>query len=137
MWSKKNVDTVGRLIANGRMTGHGLKQVEAAKADGRWDNAYGSGKDLKIPPDLQAAIDADPEARDMLGKLTEQNRFALAFRSQPQDRGRAQAQDRNLRGDAETRRDDLSAEAAIDRISRLRTGRSASCASRSRCRRRR
>jgi len=62
------------------MTEHGLKHVEAAKADGRWDKAYGSGKDLKIPPDLQAAIDADPEAKDMLGKLTEQNRFALAFR---------------------------------------------------------
>ena len=62
------------------MTEHGLKHVEAAKADGRWDKAYGSGKDLKIPPDLQAAIDADPAARDMLGRLTEQNRFALAFR---------------------------------------------------------
>ena len=43
------------------MTEHGLKQVEAAKADGRWDKAYGSGKDMKIPPDLQAAID-DPDS---------------------------------------------------------------------------
>lgn len=80
VWSKKNVETVGRLIESGRMTEHGLKQVDAAKADGRWDKAYGSGKDLKIPPDLQAAIDAEPAARDMLGRLTEQNRFALAFR---------------------------------------------------------
>jgi uncharacterized protein YdeI (YjbR/CyaY-like superfamily) len=80
VWSKKNVETVGRLVENGRMTAHGLKQVDAAKADGRWDKAYGSGKGLPIPPDLQAAIDAEPAARDMLGKLTEQNRFALAFR---------------------------------------------------------
>ena len=80
VWSKKNVETVGRLIADGRMTEHGLKQVNAAKVDGRWDKAYGSGKDLKIPADLQSAIDADPAAREMLGKLTEQNRFALAFR---------------------------------------------------------
>lgn len=80
VWSKKNVETVSRLIESGRMTEHGLKQVDAAKADGRWDKAYGSGKDLKIPPDLQAAIDAEPAARDMLGRLTEQNRFALAFR---------------------------------------------------------
>ena len=80
VWSKKNVGTVGRLVDEGRMTEHGLKHVEAAKADGRWDKAYGSGKDLKIPPDLQAAIDADPAASDMLGRLTEQNRFALAFR---------------------------------------------------------
>ncbi|GLR53874.1 YdeI/OmpD-associated family protein [Shinella yambaruensis] len=80
VWSRKNVETVGRLIKDGRMTGHGLKHVEAAKADGRWDKAYGSGKDMKIPPDLQAAIDAEPAARAMLGRLTEQNRFALAFR---------------------------------------------------------
>jgi uncharacterized protein YdeI (YjbR/CyaY-like superfamily) len=80
VWSKKNVETVGRLIESGRMTEHGMKQVEAARADGRWDRAYGSGKGLKIPPDLQAAIDAEPVAREMLGKLTEQNRFALAFR---------------------------------------------------------
>jgi uncharacterized protein YdeI (YjbR/CyaY-like superfamily) len=80
VWSKKNVETVGRLIADGRMTDYGLKQVDAAKADGRWDRAYGSGKDLEIPPDLQTAIDADPAAKEMLGKLTEQNRFAMAFR---------------------------------------------------------
>ena len=81
IWSKINVDNVARLIAEGRMTEHGLKQVEAAKADGRWDRAYGSGKDMKIPDDLQAAIDAEPAAKAMLARLTEQNRFALAFRT--------------------------------------------------------
>ena len=80
IWSKINVDNVARLIKSGRMTEHGLKHVEAAKADGRWDRAYGAGKDLKIPDDLQAAIDAEPAAREMLGRLSEQNRFAIAFR---------------------------------------------------------
>src|SRR5690606_27464581 len=80
VWSRKNVDTVGRLIADGRMTEHGLKHVEAAKADRSEARAYGSGKNLEIPPDLQAAIDAEPAAAEMLGRLTEQNRFALAFR---------------------------------------------------------
>ncbi len=80
-WSQINVDNVARLIEEGRMTEHGLRQVEAAKADGRWDRAYRSGKDMKIPDDLQAAIDAEPKAREMLGKLSEQNRFALAFRT--------------------------------------------------------
>ena len=80
IWSKINVDNVARLVEEGRMTEHGLREVDAAKADGRWDRAYGSGKDLKIPDDLQSAIDAEPEARAMLAKLTEQNRFALAFR---------------------------------------------------------
>ncbi|RYY26715.1 MAG: hypothetical protein EOP62_09765 [Sphingomonadales bacterium] len=80
IWSQINVDNVARLIAEGRMTEHGLREVEKAKADGRWDRAYGSGKGLKIADDLQAAIDADPAAKAMLAKLTEQNRFALAFR---------------------------------------------------------
>jgi uncharacterized protein YdeI (YjbR/CyaY-like superfamily) len=80
VWSQINVDNVARLIKETRMTAHGLKQVEAAQSDGRWDRAYKSGKDMKIPDDLQAAIDAEPKARTMLGKLSAQNRFALAFR---------------------------------------------------------
>jgi len=80
-WSQINVDNVARLIKEGRMTAHGIKQVDAAKADGRWDRAYKSGKDMKIPADLQDAIDAEPSAKAMLAKLSEQNRFALAFRT--------------------------------------------------------
>jgi uncharacterized protein YdeI (YjbR/CyaY-like superfamily) len=81
IWSRINVDNVARLIKENRMTEHGLKHVDAAKADGRWDRAYKAGKDMKIPDDLQAAIDAEPKARAMLAKLSEQNRFALAFRT--------------------------------------------------------
>jgi uncharacterized protein YdeI (YjbR/CyaY-like superfamily) len=80
IWSKRNIDNVARLIEEGRMTPHGLREVGAAKADGRWDRAYGSGKGLPIPDDFQAAIDASPKAKAMLARLTEQNRFALAFR---------------------------------------------------------
>ncbi len=81
IWSRINVDNVARLINEGRMTGHGLKQVDQAKSDGRWARAYNSGKDMKIPGDLQAAIDAEPKAKAMLAKLSAQNRFALAFRT--------------------------------------------------------
>ena len=80
IWSQINVDNVTRLIAEGRMTKHGLEEVEAAKADGRWDRAYASGRNMKIPDDLQAAIDAEPKARRTLSTLSAQNRFALAFR---------------------------------------------------------
>lgn len=80
IWSQINVDNVARLEAAGLMTEHGRRHVEAAKVDGRWDRAYGAGKQMNIPDDLQAAIDAVPEAKAMLGRLTEQNRFALAFR---------------------------------------------------------
>jgi uncharacterized protein YdeI (YjbR/CyaY-like superfamily) len=81
IWSQINVDNVARLIAEGRMTEHGLAKADAAKADGRWARAYKSGKDMKIPDDLQAAIDAEPGARDMFSRLSAQNRFALAFRT--------------------------------------------------------
>jgi uncharacterized protein YdeI (YjbR/CyaY-like superfamily) len=80
VWSQINVANVSRLIKEGRMTEHGLREVEAAKADGRWHRAY-SIKDNKIPADLQAAIDAEPKARRMFEKLSAQNRFALAFRT--------------------------------------------------------
>jgi uncharacterized protein YdeI (YjbR/CyaY-like superfamily) len=80
VWSQVNVDNVARLVADGRMTPHGLAHVEAAQADGRWARAYAAGRALKIPADLQAAIDAEPKARAMLAGLSEQNRFALAFR---------------------------------------------------------
>jgi uncharacterized protein YdeI (YjbR/CyaY-like superfamily) len=79
-WSQINVGNVARLIEEGRMTEHGLRQVAAAKADGRWERAYKSGKEMKIPDDLQAAIDAEPKAKTMLAKLSAQNRYALAFR---------------------------------------------------------
>ncbi len=78
-WSKVNVDNVARLVAAGQMTGHGLRHVEAAKADGRWDKAY-SLKDAVVPDDLMAAISADQDALAFFGKLSAQNRFALIFR---------------------------------------------------------
>lgn len=80
IWSRINVDNVARLIEEGRMTEHGLAHVEAAKADGRWERAYASGKDMVLPDDLLAAIEAEPAASAMLEKLSAQNRFALAFR---------------------------------------------------------
>ena len=79
-WSAINVGNVARLIKEGRMTEHGLKHVEAAKADGRWDRAYRGSRTMDVPPDLQAAIDAEPRASAMLARLSAQNRYALAFR---------------------------------------------------------
>src|SRR5258708_38442861 len=81
IWSQINVGNVARLIDEGRMTERGLRQVEAAKADGRWHRAYRS-KGTKIPADLQAAIDAEPKARRTFDEINAQNRFALAFRPQ-------------------------------------------------------
>ena len=80
IWSQINVRNVARLIGEGRMTAHGLKQVELAKADGRWDRAYAGGKDMTLPDDLLAAVAAEPKAKKTLAKLNAQNRYALAFR---------------------------------------------------------
>ena len=81
VWSQINVANVARLIDEGRMTEYGLREVEAAEADGRWARAYRS-KGATIPADLKAAIDAEPKARRLFDKLSAQNRFALIFRVQ-------------------------------------------------------
>ena len=80
IWSQRNREHVGRLIAEGRMTEHGLREVEAARADGRWDNAYASGARMPFPEDLLAAIEEEPGAMELFGALNATNRYALAFR---------------------------------------------------------
>ncbi|WP_437322758.1 YdeI/OmpD-associated family protein [Sorangium sp. So ce381] len=83
VWSQINRDHVARLTAAGRMTPHGQRQVDAAKADGRWEAAYApmrSATEDTLPADLRAAIEANPRARKTLQTLGRQNLFALAFR---------------------------------------------------------
>lgn len=80
IWSQINVENVARLIAEGRMTEHGLKHVDAAKADGRWDRAYAGSREMKLPDALREAIERSPKARATFATLSAQNRFALAFR---------------------------------------------------------
>ncbi|MBC8089818.1 MAG: YdeI/OmpD-associated family protein [Phycisphaerae bacterium] len=79
-WSLINTAHVARLIEAGRMQPPGYAQIAAAKADGRWDIAYSGARDMKTPPELMAAIDANAKARAMYDTLTSQNRYALAFR---------------------------------------------------------
>ena len=84
MWSQVNREHVARLIKAGRMTPHGHQQIDAAKADGRWDAAYApmrSASVATLPEDLRAAIEASPKARKMLATLGKTNLFALAFRT--------------------------------------------------------
>lgn len=91
-WSARNVGIAERLIAEGRMHPAGLAEVERAKADGRWDDAYDGPANAKVPDDLAAAIAANPDAAAMFEVLTSQNRFALIHRTQqakrPQTRAR-------------------------------------------------
>ena len=84
VWSQINREHVARLTAAGRMTPHGQRQVDAAKADGRWHAAYApirSATTDTVPDDLRAAIDASPRARRTFLTLGRLNLFALAFRT--------------------------------------------------------
>jgi uncharacterized protein YdeI (YjbR/CyaY-like superfamily) len=84
IWSDINRDNVARLIKAGRMTPHGQKHIDAAKADGRWDAAYApirSASPETVPADLRAAIDANARARKTFQTLNRQNLFAITFRT--------------------------------------------------------
>lgn len=84
IWSQVNREHIARLVAAGRMTPHGHRHVEAAKADGRWESAYApirSASEASIPDDLRAAIEANPKARKKFKTLGRMNFFALAFRT--------------------------------------------------------
>ncbi|MCU6479872.1 uncharacterized protein YdeI (YjbR/CyaY-like superfamily) [Arthrobacter silviterrae] len=80
-WSKNNVENIGRLTAAGVMEAAGVAAVEAAKADGRWEAAYVNQADAQLPPDLAAAIAANPRAQAMFEVLTAVNRYALIYRT--------------------------------------------------------
>ena len=80
VWSQKNVATVERLIAEGRMRPAGLAAVEAAKADGRWERAYAGPATITMPDDLAEALDAEPAARAAYDALDAQNRYSVLHR---------------------------------------------------------
>ncbi len=81
-WSKVNCARAQALIDQGRMQPAGLTQVEMAKADGRWAAAYESQSTIGVPPDLQAALEANPGAKEFFATLNSVNRYAILYRLQ-------------------------------------------------------
>ena len=79
-WSKRNVEHVARLTAEGRLTPAGQAAVDAAKADGRWQAAYAGPAANELPDDLASALAASPSAKAMWDVLTSQNRYAITYR---------------------------------------------------------
>ncbi|MDB5298243.1 MAG: hypothetical protein JWO31_4226 [Phycisphaerales bacterium] len=79
-WSKVNCGKVARLLEAGRMRPAGLRQVDAAKADGRWDAAYDPPSRATVPDDLRAALDANGKAKEFFGTLDSRNRYAVVYR---------------------------------------------------------
>lgn len=80
IWSKRNREKVGRLIEEGRMTPAGLKEMERAKSDGRWDRAYDSPKNMEVPADFLKELKKDKKAYAFFKTLNKTNKFAIAFR---------------------------------------------------------
>ena len=77
-WSKRNTEHVDRLIIEERMKEPGLVHVRAAKADGRWEDAY-AASDMKVPADFLAALENMPKAKQFYEALTKSNRYAIAY----------------------------------------------------------
>jgi uncharacterized protein YdeI (YjbR/CyaY-like superfamily) len=82
IWSKRNITYVQRLVKEGKMTPHGLKEIEAAKADGRWERAYDSPANMEIPSDLLQALEKLPKAKAFFETLSKANLYAIAWRLQ-------------------------------------------------------
>jgi uncharacterized protein YdeI (YjbR/CyaY-like superfamily) len=82
IWSKINRERATRLIESGRMKAGGLKAIEAARADGRWEGAYDSPRSATVPEDLERALAANPTAKSFFESLNSANRYAVLFRVQ-------------------------------------------------------
>jgi hypothetical protein len=81
-WSAVNRSSAQHLIEAGRMSEAGLREIEAAKADGRWETAYASQSKAQVPRDLLDALAANPAARQKFSELDSANRFAVIYRIQ-------------------------------------------------------
>ena len=82
MWSKTNRARAEALMQSGRMQPSGMAEIDRARSDGRWDAAYEGARTAVVPPDLQAALDAEPGASAFFAGLDRANRYAVLWRVQ-------------------------------------------------------
>src|SRR5690348_14988649 len=82
IWSKVNCDKATALLASDRMQPAGMRQVELARADGRWESAYESQSKITIPDDFQRELDKNQKAKEFFATLNSVNRYAILFRIQ-------------------------------------------------------
>ncbi|WP_203135597.1 YdeI/OmpD-associated family protein [Microbacterium sp. JZ31] len=80
LWSERNIGLVERLIEEGRMRPRGQQEIDRAKADGRWQRAYGPAAFAELPEDLAAALAASRAASELFAQLNAQNRYAVLHR---------------------------------------------------------
>jgi uncharacterized protein YdeI (YjbR/CyaY-like superfamily) len=104
-WSKINRDKATKLIERGEMKPAGLREVERAQADGRWDAAYDGQRAMEVPDDLRRELDASPKAAAFFESLNSQNRYAILYRlhdaKKPETRARRLAKFVQMLNDGE------------------------------------
>ena len=91
MWSRINRDKALALIAAGRMRPAGLREVERAQADGRWERAYAGPATAEVPPELASVLENDPQAAAFFAGLDKTNRYAYIHRFQQAKRPETRA----------------------------------------------
>ena len=91
VWSKRNIAHIDRLTRAGKMKSAGRKEVEAAKADGRWKRAYDSPSAMQIPADFLKALSQDKKAKAFFATLNKANTYAIAWRLQTAKRPETRA----------------------------------------------
>jgi uncharacterized protein YdeI (YjbR/CyaY-like superfamily) len=91
-WSQINRDKAELLITDGRMRAAGLREVERAKQDGRWEAAYAGQSTIEVPDDLRRALDSDPAAKRFFATLDSANRYAVLYRVHDAKRADTRAQ---------------------------------------------
>lgn len=95
VWSKRNVEKAERLIKEGRMKPSGLKQIETAKADGRWAKAYEAPSTMSMPKDFLRELAKDEKAMEFFNTLNKANKYAIAWRLH--DAAKPETRERRLR----------------------------------------
>jgi len=82
IWSKKNIEHIARLHKQGKMKPRGIKEAELAKADGRWEQAYDSPSNMKMPDDFLQRLSKNKKAKAFFETLNKANTYAIAWRLQ-------------------------------------------------------
>jgi uncharacterized protein YdeI (YjbR/CyaY-like superfamily) len=90
-WSKINRKKAERLIAEGRMRPAGLREVERAREDGRWDEAYDSPTTATVPDDFREALEAEPAALEFFKSLGSTKRYSFLYRIRDAKRSETRA----------------------------------------------
>jgi uncharacterized protein YdeI (YjbR/CyaY-like superfamily) len=91
MWSKRNVEKVGKLTEEGKMMPSGLEEVERAKRDGRWERAYSGQKAMEVPKDFKEALAGNKAAKEAFDAMNKSKRYGILLKLETAKKTEARA----------------------------------------------